>query len=151
MFIQFATLAMLFFAICTITWIHKLEAVGCVCSVDRRRTFILAFAYYQIAVSVLMTLAGAFGMHLLEGRGRVGLFKWLTLAYLVIHAALVVVFLVAAFTYGKRLRDEKCACSEDFRREVLMAWAIYLTVVVGLALLAVIFGSFVIAALMSKR
>lgn len=116
-----------FFAVSTLTWIDKLERIGCACSKGWRRKVIKAFAIFAI---VFGTLDFALAM---QRTSLVQVFGiWAFLVFSLFAFAFYVTFIVASISYPLKLKREKCECSEDYRRAVVMAWGIYICVAVGL-------------------
>jgi hypothetical protein len=97
--------------ILVLTWVRRLESIGCTCSDDWRRTFLKGYAIYHvtlIAVSIALLL----------------IFRRFFAISGVIAWVLAIVYVVSALQYIHRLKKEKCACSEDVRREItwIVAW-----------------------------
>ena len=111
-------------AVC-LSYIYKLEKTGCPCAASPYRNFLKGYMIFAIAYLVLMILlTGAFAK---GGVAQVVIDVLFTLA--------TVVFFILAIVYIRRLVQEKCACSEDVRREVLFYWSIIQLSLMGIVII----------------
>jgi hypothetical protein len=97
-----------------LTFVLKLEKIGCECALTWRRWYILIFSFIYIIANIFI---------LVNPQVRIG--------FLAIPALLFYIFSIQYVNY---LRKEKCECSEDYRREVL-----YWTAVISLILFVLVF------------
>ena len=108
--------------------IYKLEASGCKCAPDWRRTYILVYSAFAVVVAVGELI-------LLTSNWKVALGVRSMLNLVTILA--LIVFTYCAITYANRLKTEKCRCSSDLTNEVLYLVGLINAAVLSLA--AVIF------------
>lgn len=98
-------------------YLNKLEKIGCACALNKTRILLMV----SIGVIVVLRLVDA-------------LFPLPNLAQLLVTFASLA-FVILAFVYIRRLKNEKCKCSETTARNVM---EIYLWLVVGIWILAAI-------------
>lgn len=116
-------------------YMDKMEKIGCACAEHKYQKFvknfpIVAIVYLALTMFVPPSLAAdRFG-------APIGLALFLLKAAFVVAAF---VFFVLALQYVRYLKDAKCACSEDVRREVLYWWSILEIVLMGVAVVLPIF------------
>lgn len=125
----------------TYTYIDKLEKTGCACAEHKFRNFVKGYCIFAI-VFLLFTMFFPVNTAV-RTLGATGAMVYGVIKFLYVIATLV--FFVLAFQYAKYLRDEKCKCSEDVRREVLYYWSlleiIILASLIVLPILATIIGT----------
>jgi hypothetical protein len=119
-----------FFAVSTLTWIDKLERIGCACSKGWRRTVIKAFAIFAIIYGSLN-----FGLAMQETSLVHYIGPMAFLAFILLLIPFYVTFMVVSISYPLELKREKCECSEDYRRTVVWAWGIYIASAFGLSII----------------
>jgi hypothetical protein len=125
----------------TFTYIQKLENIGCVCSEHEYREFIknfsiIAIVYYGIFMFVSTgTINNALGKELMI------LYNLIDIAFLIT----TLFYFYYTIVYVRYLVNEKCKCSEDLRREIIMWSSIIemflLVLVVIVALILPVIGS----------
>lgn len=98
-------------------YLDKLEKIGCACALNKTRTLLMV----SIGVVVVLRLVDAF-------------FPLPNLAQLLVTFASLA-FVILAFVYIRRLKNEKCKCSETTARNVM---EVYIWLVVGIWILAVL-------------
>jgi hypothetical protein len=124
-------------------YIRQLEATGCACSKDWRRTFIYWYVAIGAIYVLLQTLAAAIGS------------AWLTIAVSayglapMIWFVSTVVFVVSTLQYVHRLKKEKCLCSEAAGRTVLHIVGWVHLILWAFILFSVIFGAIIAGTLMT--
>ena len=125
----------------TFTYIQKLENIGCVCSEHEYRNFIKTFSVMAIVY---------FGIFMFVSSGTINNFlgKELMVLYNIIDVLFLVMTLFYFYytiVYVRYLVNEKCKCSEDLRREIIMWSSIIemflLVLVVIVALILPVIGS----------
>ena len=87
-----------------LSFVYKLEITGCECAKDWRRTYIVAYSVYFIAVA-----AAQFYNPL----------SAVTRALVPVTLAAGLLFVVFTLQYVHRLQKEKCVCSDVIGRAVL--------------------------------
>lgn len=114
-------LIVLALAVVSLTYIQKLERIGCPCAEHPYRNYIKAWLYVAVVVFLailLINLGLASGVKLGKNVAMaLGVF------YMLFGLA-TFVFYVLAVMYVRYLMNEKCKCSEDTRRTVLYWWSI---------------------------
>jgi predicted tellurium resistance membrane protein TerC len=98
-------------------YLDKLEKIGCACALNKTRTLLMV----SIGVIVVLRLVDA-------------VFPLPNLAQLLVTFASLA-FVILAFVYIRRLKNEKCKCSETTARDVM---EVYIWLVVGIWILAAI-------------
>jgi len=125
----------------TFTYIQKLENIGCVCSEHEYRDFIKNFSIIAIVY---------YGIFMFVSTGTINntLGKELMILYNIIDIAFLITTLFYFYytiVYVRYLVNEKCKCSEDLRREIIMWSSIIemflLVLVVIVALILPVIGS----------
>ncbi len=106
-----------------IYWLLKLENIGCACSYDWRRQFILFYCFFSLIMAAFTLMN--------ESR----LLVRLSLASLVLG----ILNIVFTLQYVWKLKKEKCECSSSLAREViwLAAW-----LNVALVIFAIVYSLF---------
>lgn len=111
----------------TYTYLDKLEKIGCVCAEHPYRKFIKGYTLFAIgflAVTMFVPLSAVTKMF-----GALGGF-----VYYIINLAFViatVVYFALVLVYSNYLIKAKCACSADYRREVMAIYAIIELIILG--------------------
>lgn len=102
-----------------VTFLIKLERTGCKCAMDWRRTYILWYCVYTVALATMVI----FNPHNTS----------ISLALAPITFILGILFIVFTFQYVHKLKNEKCACSDDLARTIM-----YLIAIIDASVFAVI-------------
>lgn len=112
-------------------YLLKLEKIGCECSKDWKRTFVM---YYIILILVFFVIQ------------MISL-----LAYKAIHPIITTImflgnifFVVIVFKYIHELKNEKCKCSEDQARDLLEIINYIQIALMAFILVKIIYGMFAI-------
>jgi hypothetical protein len=126
--IKFLT-AILFIA--AYTYIVKLEEAGCACSVHPYRAFIKSFSLFAIGYLLLSMFAPPSMVFKHLGPEAAALYNIVDIAFLFV----AVVYFYQAIVYTRYLINEKCKCSEDIRREIVMWGSIVEMIIIVQALL----------------
>jgi len=112
------------------TYLTSLEAKGCQCALTPNNKFIKGFTIFAIIYLLLTafvhedTIKNTFGTSVLM------LYKYVDLIFILVF----IYYIYLVFRYTRYLVDEKCKCSEDMRREIIMVGSI-----IELILLVVLF------------
>lgn len=111
----------------TYSYLDKLEKIGCACAEHPYRAFIKGYTIFAIvflAVTMFIPLSTV-----TKTFGAMGGF-----VYYIVNLAFViatVIYFALVLVYANYLMKAKCACSEDFRREVMALYAIIELIVLG--------------------
>jgi hypothetical protein len=108
------------------TYVYKLENERCVCSRDWRRDFI---KYYTTAVVFRIVFFNV----LVNSKNPLLRLVFDTITFLINIFGFV--YLWALFTYSKKLKKEKCACSDSVALDIMST---YSTLVLGVNLLLLV-------------
>ena len=107
-----------------IFWLLRLETIGCVCSLDWRRHFIIFYAFFHLVLAA--TAMSGLNMPSLR----------------LLSFVLSIVNVVVTIEYVHKLKTEKCACSESVAREVIyIAAFINMGIIAFLVLQTAVFGT----------
>lgn len=87
-----------------ISWIYKLETMGCDCAKDWRRNYIVGYSVYFIVHALIQLFTD-----------RVDILYALT----PVTFGAGILFVVFTLQYVHRLKEEKCVCAADIGRAVL--------------------------------
>lgn len=134
----------LIFPIIALSWILKLEKIQCKCSENWERDYLKKYLYFVVGWVIFSALIAiitemSIGKFIISTFGMfIGGFVGFIL--LVIGIAYVIISL----DYITKLKDKKCECSEDIRREITYVLNIISVVLYGLLffimIISVIFG-----------
>lgn len=125
-------------------YIRKLEATGCDCSKDWRRSFIYWYVAIGTIYVLLQTLVIAIGSQWLTI--LISLYGMMPLLWFVA----TVVFVISTLQYVNRLKKEKCMCSEAAGRTVLHIVGWVHLILWAFILFGVIFSAIIASALFSS-
>lgn len=112
----------------TYMYMDKLEKIGCACAAHPYQKFVKNYPLFAI-IYILLTMFLPPSLVAARSGSAMGA---LMLALQFIFSIASVVFFVLALMYVRYLKDAKCACSEDVRREVLYWWSILELVILGM-------------------
>lgn len=117
------------------TYIQSLEAKGCACATTTNSSFIKGFTIFAIIYLLLTAFIPESSMKEYLGNNIVILYKYVDLVFILVF----IYYLYVVFRYTRYLVDEKCKCSADMRREIIMIGSmIELILLVVLFILGVI-------------
>lgn len=111
--------------IMALQWIYKLEEISCKCSEDWKRDYI---KYYLIVYFVIITIN--FLLLLLNGNN----INSYIVGFTFIFSIFTFINTVMSVIYINQLKEIKCNCSEDIRREIY-----YYYNIINIALFAISF------------
>lgn len=131
-----------FLLLATYTYILKLENLGCACAIHPNRDFIKNFSIFALVfLGIIVFIPMSF---IIKTFGNIiaALFAFVKFVFYII----CIVYFYMILEYTRYLVNEKCKCSEDYRRELIMAGSIIeltiiLLVFVVIIILPVIFNS----------
>lgn len=98
------------------TYITSLEQKGCPCAISPNANFIKGFSLFAIIYLVFTGLISDKLLHDNFGSNIVLLYKFIDLIFVIVF----VYYLYVVFQYTRYLVNEKCKCSADMRREIIM-------------------------------
>ena len=109
---------LLIFVLITIIYlyINKLEQIGCDCSNNPDRIFIKTYSI----VALVFLLFTAFVSIDMVGKMMGSVIAMLYSLLIVVFYVIFIYFIYTTFTYVRYLINEKCKCSEDISREIIM-------------------------------
>lgn len=116
------------------TYIIKLEQTGCVCAEHANQNFIKNFSLFAIGYLAVITFIPINSV--IESLGPIvaGLFALINFIFYIV----CVIYFFMVFNYTRYLVNEKCKCSDDIRREIIMIGSIIEIIFFILTLLTVI-------------
>jgi hypothetical protein len=129
--------------VATYTYITNLENKGCVCAEHSNKKFIKNFSLFAIFYLLITGfipsnwISDTFGFHVTILYGIVQLIFLIT----------SIVFFFMTLNYTRYLINEKCKCSEDIRREIIMIGSIIEIFIIVLLLLTLLIFPIILAAL----
>lgn len=112
------------------TYTQNLESKGCECAMTSNSKFIKVFTIFAIVYLLLTAFVSENVIKKYLGDNVLILYKYVDLIFLLVF----VYYIYVVFRYTRYLVDEKCKCSEDMRREIIMVGSI-----IELILLVVLF------------
>lgn len=131
-----------FLLLAVYTYIEKLENIGCACSIHPNREFIKGYSIFAMVFLLLATLIPP--TFIIDQFGYViaSIFTFVKFVFYII----CIVFFYMILDYTRFLVNEKCKCSDDMRRELIMAGSIVeislmLLVLLVIIILPIIFNS----------
>ena len=130
----FLNLFVFFLLIAAYTYVIKLENIGCVCSVHPNRDFIKIFSIIAFVFLIFITFIPTSVVLQMFGEQIAILYTLLKMAFYII----CIVYFFMIIDYTRFLVNEKCKCSEDIRRELIMAGSIIEVILMLLTLFVVI-------------
>lgn len=114
------------------TYIVKLEDTGCACSEHENRTFLKNFSLFSFLYLVITMFISP--QVLFKQAGSVGASLYVVLD--IVYIVLSILFFWQAISYTRYLVNEKCACSTDMRRELIM-WGSIIEIILIVMLLMI--------------
>jgi len=118
-------IAILMININAIMWINKLEKIKCACSESYMRSYIKYFLYILIPISIINILLNIYmyvnNINHLELSKLSGLSSsaiFILNIFNIIYVIFALTNIVIAIVFINKLKELKCECSEDIRREV---------------------------------
>lgn len=109
---------LLIFVLITIIYLYtnKLEQIGCDCSNNPDRNFIKVYSI----VALVFLLFTAFVSIEMVGKMLGSVIAMLYSLLIVVFYLIFIYYIYTTFTYVRYLINEKCKCSEDISREIIM-------------------------------
>jgi hypothetical protein len=112
------------------SYITSLESKGCECALAPNVNFIKGFTLFAIIYLLVTAFVPESTLRETFGNNLVILYKYVDLIFILVF----IYYLYVVFKYTRYLVDEKCKCSTDMRREIIMIGSI-----VELILLVILF------------
>jgi hypothetical protein len=113
------------------TYILKLESIGCKCSEHSNRDFIKSYTIIAIVFLLFTSFISIQDINDNFGETIAILMSIVTLVFYVIF----IIYIYMTFEYVRYLINEKCKCSEDLRREIIMVGTMIELILFFIALL----------------
>jgi hypothetical protein len=98
------------------TYIQSLETKGCACAMTPNSSFIKGFTIFAIIYLLLTAFIPESSIKDYFGNNIVILYKYIDLIFVLVF----IYYIYTVFRYTRYLVDEKCKCSTDMRREIIM-------------------------------
>lgn len=102
------------------SYIEKMEDLGCVCSEHPNRAFIKNFSAFALLFLIFVIIVPTSLVSEQFGYVIAGIFTFVKLIFYVI----CIVYFYMIIDYTRFLVNEKCKCSDDIRREFVMAGSV---------------------------
>lgn len=123
-----------FLLLAVYSYIEKLENIGCACSIHPNRDFIKGYSIFALVFLIIITLIPPTFVIDQFGNVIASIFTFVKFIFYII----CIVFFYLILDYTRYLVNEKCKCSDDMRRELVMAGSIVEIALMLLVLLVVI-------------
>jgi hypothetical protein len=98
------------------TYLTNLENKGCACALTPNNAFIKGFTLFAIIYLIFTGFVSDKMLHDSLGSNIVLLYKYVDLIFVLVF----IYYLYQVFQYTRYLVNEKCKCSVDIRREIIM-------------------------------
>jgi len=98
------------------TYITNLEEKGCKCALTSQTSFIKGFTLFAIIYLIFTGFVSDKYFYEIFGSNLLILYKYIDLVFIIVF----IYYLYVVFQYTRYLVNEKCKCSEDMRREIIM-------------------------------
>jgi len=116
------------------TYILKLENIGCACSEHANKDFIKSYTIISIVFLLFTSFVSMQDVNDTLGETIAILLSIVTLVFYIIF----VIYIYMTFEYVRYLINEKCKCSEDLRREIIMVGTMIELILFFVALLTIV-------------
>ena len=116
------------------TYILKLEDTACACAKHPNRDFIKQFSIFALVFLLTVSLVPMKSMVNTFGLTVTGIFAFVKFIFYIV----CIVYFYLILDYTRYLINEKCKCSDDYRREFIMAGSIIEITIFFLILLVII-------------
>jgi hypothetical protein len=116
------------------TYIIKLENIGCVCANHPNKEFIKQFSLVALVYLGLITFVPMTAIIQSFGAVVAAIFAFVTFIFYI----MCIVYFYLTIEYTRYLVNEKCKCSADVRRELIMAGSVVEFSIIFLILLVII-------------
>lgn len=104
----------------TYTYIDKLEKINCACAEHPYKKYIKNYIVFAIIFLLVTSLLPP--KFIIKTFGELAGIVYMLVKWVYVFATFI--FFIYALQYVRYLMREKCKCSEDIRREVLLWWSI---------------------------
>jgi len=99
-----------------LTYVYKLETIGCECASHPNREFIKSYTIISLVFLLMTSFISITDVHDNFGESVALLFSLFTVIFYVIF----IVYIYLTFEYVRFLINEKCKCSEGLSRDIIM-------------------------------
>jgi hypothetical protein len=127
-------LLIFFLLLAVYTYILNLETIGCACAIHPNREFIKQFSLFALVFLGIITFVPTSAINDVFGSMATGLFAFVKFVFYII----CIVYFFLTLEYTRYLINEKCKCSEDMRRELILAGSVVEVALIVLILLVII-------------
>lgn len=127
-------LLIFFLLLAVYTYIEKLEKIGCYCANHPNKEFIKQFSIVALIYLGLVTFVPMSSIISFFGNIIAGLFAFVTFVFYI----MCIVYFYLTIEYTRYLINEKCKCSLDMRRELILAGSVVEFSIIFLILLVII-------------
>lgn len=132
-----------------LVFLNKLESMGCKCAEGYMKTYIKIYAIISIVnVFVFPLIALWMFMSQNGSSSLVPIFASILLVWIFLFFIATIIYFVFAYKYINRLKEEKCACSDNNMRD---AWEVLLMIRTALFILMFVVGIFSVAYLAQSK
>ena len=127
------------------TYITNLEEKGCKCALSPNNAFIKGFTLFAIIYLIFTGFVSDKMMEDTFGKSIVLIYKFIDIIFILVF----IYYLYIVFQYTRYLVNEKCKCSVDIRREIIMIgsliefgliFLLFLLHIIAVAVFSVIFN-----------
>jgi predicted PurR-regulated permease PerM len=116
------------------SYIIKLEQISCACAEHPNKNFIKGFSLFALVFLGIVTFVPMGTIINTFGTTVAGLFAFVKFIFYII----CIVYFYMILDYTRYLVNEKCKCSEDYRRSLIMAGSVIEIIILFLILLIII-------------
>jgi hypothetical protein len=100
----------------TYSYLYNLENKGCACALTKDFSFIKGFTIFAIIYLLFSAMVSDEALYNMAGSNIVLINKYVDLIFILVF----IYYLYEVFKYTRYLVTEKCKCSVDSRREIIM-------------------------------
>lgn len=116
------------------SYIVKLEQISCACAEHPNKNFIKSFSLFALIFLGIITFVPMGTIINTFGTTIAGLFAFVKFIFYIV----CIVYFYMILDYTRYLVNEKCKCSEDYRRGLIMAGSVIEIIILFLILLVII-------------
>lgn len=91
-----------------LVYLFKLEKVGCNCSLNWKRNYMITFMIFALSTNLISIIIPSLGHNVV---------------FVFISAVLSLMFLIVTIQYIKKLKNDKCDCSKNLTREIMFYYS----------------------------
>lgn len=91
-----------------LVYLFKLEKIGCDCSLNWRRNYMITFMIFALSTNLISIIVPSIRLNIV---------------FVVISAILSLMFLIVTIQYIQKLKNDKCECSKNLTREIMFYYS----------------------------